>query len=101
MKGTSGAERKEAGGTSPSDPLFEVVPSEEQNLVIQEAAYSRSLTFWTARKSISRARSRESPASDIGGETKSKKGMKEREREKEGQSEIETIVRHFVARRKK
>lgn len=36
----SGAERKEAGGTSPSDPLFEVVSSEEQNLVIQEAAYS-------------------------------------------------------------
>lgn len=79
MKGTSGAERKEAGGTSPSDPLFEVVPSEEQNLVIQEAAYSRSLTFWTARKSISR----ESPASDIGGETESKKGMKERERKKD------------------
>lgn len=24
----------------PSDPLFEVVPSKEQNLVIQEAAYS-------------------------------------------------------------
>lgn len=101
MKGTSGAERKEAGGTSPSDPLFEVVPSEEQNLVIQEAAYSRSLTFWTARKSISRARAR---ARIAGKRYRGRNGVEkgdEREREKEGQSEIETIVRHFVARRKK